>query len=70
MGGWDVLGGHDELVVEDPFGGFVEEGGGRVDVHEVVIHHGFESFLGVFFGDVGEVTAADGLLDFLVVAAC
>jgi len=63
----NVLGSHDQLVVQHPLRALVEESGGRVDVHQIVIDDGLESFLGVFFGDVREVAGADGLLDLLEV---
>jgi hypothetical protein len=56
-------------VIQDPLRALVEERRGRVDIHQIVVDDGFKAFLRVFFGHVGEVPRADGLLDFLVISA-
>jgi len=64
-----LLGGHNELVIQDPLRALVEERRGRVDIDQIVVDDGFEAFLRVFFRHVGEVPRADGLLDFLIISA-
>ena len=60
----------DQLVVDDPFGVLVEQGGRRVDVHRCTLDERLVAFLRVFLGCVAEEAGADGASDAVVVFAC
>eukprot|EP00976_Prorocentrum_cordatum_P086025 1186344-Prorocentrum_minimum.AAC.2 len=64
-----LLGGEDELVVDDPVRLPLEERRGRVDVHRLVLHHRLVALLGVLARRVEEKAAADGAPDAVEVLA-
>mmetsp|Transcript_27535 Transcript_27535/g.59266 ORF Transcript_27535/g.59266 Transcript_27535/m.59266 type:complete len:276 (+) Transcript_27535:374-1201(+) len=64
-----LLGGEHELVVEDPLGVAVEDGGGGVDVDDLALVHCLVALLRILLRRVHEVARGDGLAHLRVVLA-
>jgi hypothetical protein len=59
-----LLGGEDQLVVDDPLWGLVEHGRGGMDEDRLPLHHGLVAVLRVLLGGVREEASGDTFTNF------